>query len=234
VSADPLAALQPDMQMIHATAAGSYKVNPGNKGVLVGIIDTGVDGTHPDIAPTSTGAVAQLRHRCPTSTDRASTRRASTRRRDDDGHGTHVASTIAPPLNGIDRRGSLNVSLVNIRAGQDLATSSCRRSTPSRTPATPGIDVVNMSFYTDPWLFNCRSNPADCRRRRLSSEYGDPAGRRLRPRRRGVTLVAAAGNESTDIGKPSVDETSPTPRRRGYTRNINPADCLSMPAQPTA
>ncbi|HEX5900431.1 MAG TPA: hypothetical protein VFY32_13595, partial [Solirubrobacteraceae bacterium] len=23
------------------------------------------------------------------------------------------------------------------------------------------IDVVNMSFYIDPWLFNCTSNPAD-------------------------------------------------------------------------
>ena len=27
--------------------------------------------------------------------------------------------------------------------------------------ADNGIDVVNMSYFTDPWLFNCRSNPAD-------------------------------------------------------------------------
>ena len=24
-----------------------------------------------------------------------------------------------------------------------------------------GIDVVNMSFYVDPWLYNCQNNPAD-------------------------------------------------------------------------
>ncbi len=23
-----------------------------------------------------------------------------------------------------------------------------------------GIDVVNMSYYVDPWLYNCASNPA--------------------------------------------------------------------------
>ncbi|MDQ1720179.1 MAG: hypothetical protein QOE89_4132, partial [Pseudonocardiales bacterium] len=24
-----------------------------------------------------------------------------------------------------------------------------------------GVDVVNMSFFTDPWLYNCLNNPAD-------------------------------------------------------------------------
>ena len=37
--------------MIHATAKGSYAREQGSKAVLVGIIDTGVDGGHPDIAP---------------------------------------------------------------------------------------------------------------------------------------------------------------------------------------
>ena len=58
--------LQWDMAMIHATAAGSYAKDQGDPGVLVGIIDTGVDGTHPDIAPNfELVAVAQLRHRHP-------------------------------------------------------------------------------------------------------------------------------------------------------------------------
>ena len=38
-------------EQIHATSDGSYAVEQGDKRVLVGIIDTGVDGTHPDIAP---------------------------------------------------------------------------------------------------------------------------------------------------------------------------------------
>ena len=37
--------------MIHATATGSYAKDQGDPGVLVGILDTGVDGSHPDIAP---------------------------------------------------------------------------------------------------------------------------------------------------------------------------------------
>ena len=39
--------------MIHATAnpGGSYTKDQGDPGVLVGILDTGVDGSHPDIAP---------------------------------------------------------------------------------------------------------------------------------------------------------------------------------------
>ena len=48
---EPLADLQWDMKMIGATSAGSYSVQPGRRAVTVGIIDTGVDGTHPDIAP---------------------------------------------------------------------------------------------------------------------------------------------------------------------------------------
>ena len=37
--------------MIHATGKGSYKHQQGDTRVLVGIIDTGIDGSHPDIAP---------------------------------------------------------------------------------------------------------------------------------------------------------------------------------------
>ena len=48
--AEPLADLQWDMQQIGATTDGSYRAEQG-KGVRVGIIDTGVDGSHPDIAP---------------------------------------------------------------------------------------------------------------------------------------------------------------------------------------
>ena len=33
--------------MIDATPSGSYRVNQGRRGVMVGIIDTGVDGIAP-------------------------------------------------------------------------------------------------------------------------------------------------------------------------------------------
>jgi lantibiotic leader peptide-processing serine protease len=49
--AEPLAELQWDMEMIHATSGESHAVQPGKRDVLVGIIDTGIDATHPDLAP---------------------------------------------------------------------------------------------------------------------------------------------------------------------------------------
>ena len=58
-SAEPLADRQWDMKQIHATANGSYKKEPGDHRVLVGVIDTGIDGTHPDIAPNFNRALSR-------------------------------------------------------------------------------------------------------------------------------------------------------------------------------
>ena len=103
-------------------------VQPGDKRVKVGIIDTGIDGTHPDIAPNF---------------DRADSRNFVTDipfdengnvvdgpcefagcvdpvDHDDGAHGTHVAGTIGAAANGAGISGvAPNVTLVNIRAGQD-------------------------------------------------------------------------------------------------------------------
>jgi lantibiotic leader peptide-processing serine protease len=49
VGAEPLAGLQWDMRMMRATADGSHAIQPGDKRATVGIIDTGIDGAHPDI-----------------------------------------------------------------------------------------------------------------------------------------------------------------------------------------
>ena len=63
---EPLADKQWDMRMIDATPSGSYRVNQGRRGVMVGIIDTGVDGNHPDIKPNfNRAAQPQLHHRHP-------------------------------------------------------------------------------------------------------------------------------------------------------------------------
>ncbi len=48
---EPFADLQWDMKMMHATVDGSYRKEQGSKKVLVGVIDTGIDGNHPDIKP---------------------------------------------------------------------------------------------------------------------------------------------------------------------------------------
>ena len=51
---------------------------------------------------------------------------------------------------------------MNLRAGQDSGYFFLSPTVDALTYAGDhGIDVVNMSFYIDPWLYNCRSNPAD-------------------------------------------------------------------------
>jgi subtilisin family serine protease len=92
-----------------------------------------------------------------------------------------------------------------------------------------------MSFYVDPWLFNCAANPADSEIEQTQQKLVIEATQRALKyaRDRGVTLVSSAGNGFTDLGKPVIDETSPdypsqedSPR----TRTIDNT-CLTMPTE---
>src|SRR3954468_22942796 len=165
---EPLSAGQWDMRMIHATPDGSYATQPGSHDVRVGIIDTGVDGSHPDIAPNFDAALSRnfttddpvIDGECASDPDGSCSDPANV---DEDSHGTHVAGTIGAPLNGIGIGGvAPGVDLVNLRAGQDSGFFFLQPTVDALTYAGDnGVDVVNMSFYIDPWLYNCRKNKAD-------------------------------------------------------------------------
>jgi subtilisin family serine protease len=249
-AAEPLAGLQWDMAQIDATTDGSYAVQTGDRRVRVGIMDTGVDGNHPDIAPNFSNVLsrnftvdipvdangAEIDGPCNKEPDRSCTDPANV---DENGHGTHVASIIGSPINGLGVAGvAPNVTLVNIRAGQDSGFFFLQPTVDALTYAGDvGLDVVNMSFYTDPWLFNCTANPddspADQDEQRTIIEATQRALRYAWAHQ--VTLVAAAGNAAIDYTKPSVDVSSPdfadTPGEAPYEREIDPADCISLPAQ---
>jgi subtilisin family serine protease len=239
-AADPLGSLQWDMAMIHATPSGSYAVEPGDRDVLVGVLDTGIDGSHPDIAPNFNAALSRnftvdiplIDGPCASDPDGSCNDPANV---DEDGHGTHVAGTIASPLNGIGMAGvAPNVTLVNLRAGQDSGYFFLQPSVDALTFAGDhGIDVVNMSYFIDPWLYNCSGNPADSATQQLEQRTIIAATTRALEyaRRNGVTLIAAAGNEHTDMDHPTVDEISPDyPPGSEYTRNVDNS-CLTMPTE---
>jgi subtilisin family serine protease len=245
-SGELLSGAQWDMKQIHATADGSYRVEPGDRRVLVGVIDTGIDGTHPDIAPNFDRALsrnfttdipvdangAEVDGPCehPSCVDPVD--------EDDDGHGTHVASTIASPLNGLGMAGvAPGVTLVNVRAGQDSGSFFLQPVVDALTySADVGIDVVNMSFYIDPWLFNCVDNPADSPEPRAEQRTVIQATERALAyaHRHGVTLVSAAGNGATDYTKTIIDDSSPdypaVPGEAPYERTIPPR-CISEPSE---
>jgi subtilisin family serine protease len=96
-----------------------------------------------------------------------------------------------------------------------------------------GIDVINMSFFTDPWLYNCLDNPADSPEEQLEQLTVRVATQRAInfARGHGVTPVAALGNEHTDLGNPTLDETSPDfPPGTEKSRTVDNS-CITVPTE---
>src|SRR5512132_4092736 len=240
VEGEPLADLQWGMKMIGATAEGSYAVETGNPDVLVGIIDTGIDSTHPDLDDNFNAELSQnfttdiplIDGPCNQEPDHSCEDPADV---DEGGHGTHVAGIVGAELNGLGgRRITKTVSLVNLRAGQDSGYFFLFETLEAYVYAADnGIDVVNMSFFTDPWWANCRDNPDDTLQEQieqrsvidLSNDALDYAFAH------GVTLIAAEGNEHTDLGSPTFDVLSPDyPPGNERVRAVDNS-CLVIPTE---
>jgi subtilisin family serine protease len=237
---EPLADKQWDMRMIDATPSGSYRVNQGRRGVMVGIMDTGVDGSHPDIRPNFnrrlsrnfTTDIPLVDGPCEDEPDQSCNDPADV---DENGHGTHVAGLVAAALNGLGTAGvAPKATLVNVRAGQDSGFFFLQPTVDAMVYAgLVGIDVINMSFFTDPWLYNCLDNPADSPEEQLEQLTVRVATQRAInfARGHGVTPVAALGNEHTDLGNPTVDEISPDfPPGSERTRTVNNS-CITVPTE---
>jgi lantibiotic leader peptide-processing serine protease len=233
---EPLADRQWDMRMIDATPSGSYRVNQG-RGVMVGIIDSGIDSSHPDIAPNFNRRLSrnfvtdipEIDGACevPSCVDPADT--------DDNGHGTHVAGLVAAAFNGLGTAGvGPKVTLVNIRGGQDSGFLFLQPTVDAMVYAgLIGVDVINMSFFTDPWLFNCLDNPADSPAERLEQRTIREVTQRAIDfaRSRGVTPVASLGNEHTNKSAPTIDTTSPDyPPGAAKTRTVDNS-CITVPGE---
>ena len=246
VGTEPLAALQWDMQMIRATAEGSHAVQPGDRGVKVGILDTGIDASHPDIAANFDAGLSrnfttdipvdslgnEIDGPCADDPDGSCSDPADV---DENGHGTHVSGSVAAAANGRGIAGvAPNVTLVNLRAGQDSGFFFLQPSVDALTYAGDhGIDVVNMSYFIDPWLFNCKRHPADSPAEQLEQQTVIRATQRALSyaHRRGVTLVASAGNGGTDYSKPVLDTTSPDFPLGTEKERLVPPDCLDLPTE---
>jgi lantibiotic leader peptide-processing serine protease len=241
---EPLAHLQWDMRMIHATTDGSYRKHKGSRRVLVGILDTGIDGSHPDIAPNFNRSLSRnfttdiplVDGPCADDPDGSCTDPNDV---DENLHGTHVASSVASPINKLGIAGvAPGVTLVNLRAGQDSGFFFLQPSVDALTYAGDhGIDVANMSYFIDPWLYNCanplhpvpQDSPADRAEQRTII---NAAQRALDyAHQRGVTLVAALGNGNTDISVPIFDGQSPNfPPGNEHDRTVNNT-CLDLPTE---
>ncbi len=228
------------MRMVRADLAHDKTL--GKRAVRIGVIDTGVDGSHPDIAPNfDYGASRNFVHDIPTDelgqvVDGPCEFRGCVdpANWDDNGHGTHVAGTIAAAANGLGVSGvAPNVRIVNVRAGQDSGYFFLQSTVDALTYAgNAHLNAVNMSFYVDPWLFNCTNNPADSPSEQAEQRTIVTAMTRALnfAHRQGVTLVNSAGNEHLDLSNPLPDVSSPDyPAGTAKTRIIDNASCKSLP-----
>ncbi len=205
---EPFGICQWDMSIIGAGTA-SY-ANATGDGVSVGVIDSGVDFTHPDIAPNLD--VARSCSFIFTGTPTADPQEVGngecankTAVQDINGHGTHVASEIAAPVNGIGIAGvAPDATIVAIKActveGFCFADSVAAAL---RYAGDQHLDVVNLSMFADPFLYYCKS---DVEQRAILRSLESAA---RYAQQRGVVIVASAGNEQADLRHPGIEDISP-------------------------
>ena len=237
---EPLADKQWGMRLINATPSGSYRIHQGRRSVMVGIMDTGIDGSHPDLranfnrrlSRNFTTDIPLVDGPCEDEPDRSCSDPADA---DENGHGTHVAGIVGAPINRLGVAGvAPKVTLVNIRAGQDSGYFFLDATINAFVYAGDvGLDVVNMSFFTDPWLFNCPNDPTATPAEQIEQRTVIAATQLAvnYARGRGVTLVTSLGNEATDLGRPTIDEISPDfPPGNERERQVNNS-CLTMPTE---
>jgi lantibiotic leader peptide-processing serine protease len=204
------------MKQIHAPEA--HRITSGNRSVIVGDIDTGIDANHPDLkANIDVGASVSCLTGVPDPTPSAWN--------DDNGHGTHTAGTIAAARNGQGIVGvAPNVRIAAIKAGNvDGFFFPEAVVCAFMWAGSHHVDITNNSYFADPWYFNCPSDPgqrailnAETRAIRFAQNHGSVA-------------VAALGNFADDLANPTQDRQSPddtTPVTRPVDRS-----CLIVPTE---
>ncbi|MFC7846325.1 S8 family serine peptidase [Streptomyces sp. NPDC057382] len=206
-----------DMTRINADKA--WAVNPGSPSIKVGVLDTGVDDRHQDLAPNFNAADSVS---C--AYGKADTRSGAWR--DVGTHGTHVAGTIAAAKNGKGVVGvAPGVSIASVRIAEPTTSMFFAENTVCgfMWAGDHGFDVTNNSYYTDPWMFNCPDDPdqaAIIEGVRRAQEYAEG---------KGSLQVAAAGNSNYDLADKRSDNSSPndsTPVNRTITNA-----CVDIPTE---
>ena len=216
--ADTFSPLQWDMRQIHTPEA--HATTGGSPAVVVGDIDTGIDAAHPDLRENVSDADSAD---CLTGAPIPGAAAA----KDENGHGTHTAGTIAAGSNGYGIVGvAPKVQVAAIRAGNADGYFFPEAVICSFIWAGDRqLDVTNNSYFADPWEYNCHNDPAQqaiWKAEQRAIKYAQ---------NQGVTVVASAGNDSDDVSHPSRDVTSPDfPPGSEQDRRITNA-CVVIPLE---
>ena len=215
---DTFSGLQWDMHQMHTPDA--HAITGGSPAVVAGTIDTGVDYRHPDLRQNISDADSA---NCTSGAPVPGAAAAN----DDNGHGTHTAGTIAAASNGVGIVGvAPNVKVAGIKAGNADGYFFPEAVVCSFMWAGDRhLDVVNNSYFVDPFLFNCRNDEAQ-------RAIWKAVQRAVRyAMNQGVTVVASEGNNSEDLSHPTMDVTSPDfPPGSEVEREVTNA-CVVVPVE---
>ena len=203
-----------DMSMIGADRA--RRISPGSKNVLVGILDSGVDPNHPDLAAAldpaaSAGCLSGKADPSPAAWEPTASP-----------HGTHVAGTIAAADDGHGTAGvAPGVRIASVKVVDDSGYIFPENAVCGLMWATANnMRVTNNSYFVDPWLMTCDhdSEHVVYESVRRAVDYATEHG---------VLTVAAATNEGADLTNPS-GRTVQDPASSG--RRTLDASCKVLPA----
>jgi subtilisin family serine protease len=215
--------LQWDMRQIRADQA--HEIQAGSPAVDVGVLDSGIDGHHPDFTKGGVSNVDCARGRNSVAFVPAGPGVGNPDPCvDNQFHGTHVAGTIAARANGFGVVGvAPNVTLVPVKVCD--ASGFCYASA-----AVDGItyagdqrfDVINMSFFVDDDGFQ-ESTEFKCMDDPTQRAFRQAVERAIQyARNQGVTPVAALGNSDQDLAHPTDDPD--TPQEENNACDVVPAE----------
>ena len=215
---EPLAPNQWDMRLIRADAANG--VSTGSHDTLVGILDSGVDATHPDLAPNidPANSVGCQVDGVPNTSPAAWAPTTSA-------HGTHVAGTVAAARNGIGVAGvAPGVRIAAVKVVDDGGFIYPEYAICGYIwAAEHGMKVTNNSYFIDPWFKNCLDDPdqrAIVQSVQRALNFSD---------RHDVVTVAALGNSNWDLAHNLTDTGSPD-NQTPISRVVG-NDCPQLPQE---
>ncbi|MCS7482483.1 S8 family serine peptidase [Umezawaea endophytica] len=217
---DPLEPQQWEMRAVKADRAHARTL--GRRDVTVAVLDVGVDDTHVDIAPNfDREASANCVGGSPDPSEGAWRPPRPTT-----SHGTSVAGIVAAAKNGVGTVGvapGVRVAGVKVASGGMFYAEAVVCGLVWATDH--GADVTNMSFYSDPWYFNCVDDPDQ-------KALLEAVNRAVRyAESRGVVNVAAAMNDNFDLAAPTIEDRFSPGDSSPVTRVVDRSRCFVSPTE---